>query len=135
MVSFKDSKERSSNSTSNILEKDIKRAFTTLSNLTEGWILSILHTPYPSSLIPHGTILLKFSRFGMTLRARPCIVTHLLAVTPMAHILLCPTQTPVLTLDLSPLMLKVARVSITVCSNAFVYLHAMLCHIISLTKE
>ena len=42
----------------------------------------------PKSLIPHGIISLKNLKSVFTFNAKPCIVTHLLVLTPIAQIFL-----------------------------------------------
>lgn len=44
-----------------------------------------LREPTGRSPMPQGTMCLKCSRFGRTLRDRPCIVIHLFTRTPTAY--------------------------------------------------
>ena len=76
---------------------------------------------------PHGTIPLKNSRSQLTFNAKPCIVTHRLTFTPIAHIFLSdvlPTsnQTPVLLGLFDECIFKSFKVFITANSKNLKYL-------------
>ena len=58
-------------------------------------VLATLPAGQLVAIMPQGTIPWNIERSVVTLKASPCIVMPLVIFTPMAPILLFPTQTPV----------------------------------------